>query len=181
MKWNYPRPTGGSQIGSTTFPDSDGPCSIIGGQTGDTESSGEPNSKMTHTTAGISSMQHPTKSQITARIDNPRNVSHNYLLLGASFLDGKLLDFDMPSIHSWPVFVDHHNDSSIIDIQRGQTFLQGIKFFNNITEILGGLGTSNSSIELGLNQAGGDNRLDTTFPCDSCTAQKQVITDWFQQ
>ena len=84
-----------------------------------------------------------------------------------------MLDFDMPCVHSWPVFVDHRSGSFIVDVQQHQTFLQGVAFFKNMAEIFGGLCTSNSGIELSLSREGRDNRLDTTFPCDSCTTQNE--------
>ena len=43
---------------------------------------------------------------IIAGVDNPRNMLHHNLSFGTPFLNGKMLDLDMTSMRSGPIFVD---------------------------------------------------------------------------
>ena len=79
----------------------------------------------------------------------------------------------MTYMSSGPVFVAHRTGSIIVDVQRCRTFSQGIEFCKNISEILGGFGGSDFCVELCLCQDAGNNKLDTTLPCDVGTAKNE--------
>lgn len=68
--------------------------------------------------------------------------------------------------------VDHMQSCKIIDQQTGRTRTKSIKFLKDVSKILYNLGGCDSRIELCLSRAGGNNRLNTTLPCNGRTAEK---------
>ena len=64
---------------------------------------------ITHAAVGMMGMWDPSKrfGEINAGIDDPRKMLHDEIFLLAPFLDGKMLDVNVPSMGCGMLFVDH--------------------------------------------------------------------------
>ena len=133
---------------------------------------------MSHATAAMARVQHPTKSfrQVVTEVDDTWAVTQDDIALVAPFLDGEMLDLDMPSARSGTRFVDHGNGSLVVNEERGSTRSNGLELLEHETKVFGGLRACHGSIELGLSRAGSYNRLHATLVCNSSMTKEERIT-----
>ena len=129
---------------------------------------------MAHTATNMLGEQHPTKSlgEAIAGVDDPGKVLHNDIPLFAPFLNGEMLDLDMSRTRSGSGFVDHIERSNIVNQQTGWTRTEGIKCRQHVAKILDDLGSSDGRTKFSLGRTGGDDRLNSTFPCDRGTTEE---------
>ena len=130
---------------------------------------------MSHSSAAVSRVQDPAKSfrQVVTEVDDTWAVTQDDVALVAPFLDGEVLDLDMPSARSGTGFVDHGNGSLVVNEERGSTRPNGLELLEHETKVLGGLRACHGSIELGLSRAGSYNRLHATLVCNGSMAAWQ--------
>ena len=70
---------------------------------------------MSHTAAGMMGMWDSSKrfGEIIAGIGDPRKMLHDEIFLLAPFLDGEMLDVNVPSTGSRTLLIDHAESSHI--------------------------------------------------------------------
>ena len=97
---------------------------------------------MSHTAAGMTSMQHTPKSlgKIITGIHRSGEMFHDKVALFAPFLNGKVLDLDVSSTRRGPRFVDHMQRCKIIDQQTGWTRSESAEFVKEETKTFDNLG-----------------------------------------
>lgn len=130
---------------------------------------------MAHDTAGVTSMQDPTKrfGQIVGWIDHTRDVTHHNIARVLPILDRKMLDHDMPGTFGGYAGIHHINGRFVIAIQRGGGSWWQSEFGEDGTEIAGLFGGGDGGIEFGLRRTGCRGGLRFAFVGNATTSKEK--------
>ena len=98
---------------------------------------------------------------------------HDNVALLAPLLNGKVLDLDVMSTWCGTVFVDHCFCSLIVDVQRGWSKGQSIKFKEDVSKVFCNLTTGYTRVELCFSRTGSNEWLNMALPCNCSTAKEE--------
>ena len=111
-------------------------------------------------------MKNPTKGlgEVITGVQDAGQMTHEDFFLGAPFLDGKVLDFDMTSAWRRAVLIDHVEGCLVVDVEDTGLRAKCLEFLEDGPEVLDELGTYDSGVELGFGRARGNDRLHAALP-----------------
>jgi hypothetical protein len=109
----------------------------------------------------MTGMKGPTKGFgfLVRGIQNAGEVADNDQAISTPFLNGKVLDVNVPGPRSGAVLVDHVNGRTIVNVDLGGTGGKIAEILEDKAEVLGGLGCMDGGNKFGLSGAGGTNPL----------------------
>ena len=96
---------------------------------------------MSHAMTDMTGMQDPSKrfGEIVAGIENLRKMLHDEIFLLAPFLDGEMLDVDVPSTGSRTFLIHHMASCHVINEQTCRARSKSVKHSENAAKTLGNL------------------------------------------
>ena len=97
---------------------------------------------------------------------------HNKIFLLTPFLDGKMLDVNMPSTGSRTFLIDHMESGHIVNEQTRWARSKHVKRCENAAMILGNLPKSHRQVKFCFSQTGGNHSLDATLSYNGSKAEE---------
>ena len=114
---------------------------------------------MAHDAACMAAVKNPSQrfGHIIGGVDDAGDVVHDDVASVLPFLDGKMLDVDVPRAFGGHACIDHANGRHVVFVDGGRTKLGVTQFTEDRMEIFGMLGSKYSSKKLSF---GGGSRGD---------------------
>ena len=130
---------------------------------------------MTHGTPNMTLVEDPSKGlgERIRGVDDPRNVLQDDIAVLFPFLDGEVLDVNVPGPRGRPGGVDHQDGRLVVLVQLGWTELGETEFGKDGAKVLGGLGAGYGGNKFGLGRAGGDRWLQLGPIGDGRTTERE--------
>jgi len=132
---------------------------------------------VTHDATGVAFVQHPAKrlGEVVRGIDDPGDVAHDEIAGVFPVLDGEVLDVDMTGTLGRNLGIDHLECGDVVDVERGRAGLSETELAHDGAQVLGVLGSKDSSKELCLSRAGGSDGLRLGAVRDSAAAEEEGV------